>query len=360
MKSDFDPESADGPRSPEAIHDKDVSPSDEQTRTHRWLRTAFRAAGALAILGGGGVAVHAILTRREKKLLKPPGRMIEVSGHMMHLLGTGTGSPTVVLETGTAGYFGIWEWVQHEVGKHTRVVSYDRAGLGFSEKTRGPRDGVSVARELDELLSRAGENPPYILLGHSFGGLLVMEYAHLYPEKTAGLVLADSHHPDQMTRSYELRKSSENFRRFFHTAAAASHFGVMRVADLLSSMTEGLSHNERTRARMFFVSNRHLKASARELDGLNETAEHARSIKDFGAIPMLILSAGEPQVGWVTELQNLHVEMARLSTRGSHQIIRGAEHLNIITRRENAEHVSRAILELVRRCGGPDSGDKYS
>ena len=360
MRSDSDPESVDAVRSSEAIHDKDVSPAAEQTGTYRWLRTAFRAAGALVILGGGGVAVHAILTRREKKLLRPPGRMIEVHGHMMHLLATGAGSPTVVLETGTAGYSGIWERVQHEIEKHTRVVSYDRAGLGFSEKASSPRDAISIARELDELLSRAGENPPYILVGHSFGGLLVMEYAHLYPEKTAGIVLADPHHPDQIKRSYELRKSTENFRRFFHAAAAASHFGIMRVADLLSSMTEGLSQNERTRARMFFVSNRHLKNSARELDTLSETTEQARSIKDFGAIPLLILSAAEPQEAWVTEFQNLHLEMARLSTRGSHRIVPGAEHLNIITRRESAEHVSRAILELVRRYGGPDSGDKYS
>jgi pimeloyl-ACP methyl ester carboxylesterase len=187
-----------------------------------------------------------------------------------------------------------------------------------------------------------------------------MEYAHLYPEKTAGLVLADPHHTDQTKRGYELRKSVDNFRRFFHTAAAASHFGVMRVADLLSTMTQGLSSAERTRARMFFVSNHHLKASARELDAWNETTEQIRAIKDFGAIPLLILSAGEPQAAWVTEFQNLHVEMARLSTRGSHQIVRGAEHLNIVTRRENAGHVSRAILELVRMCGEPDSGDKHS
>src|SRR5215467_7823574 len=166
MTSDFDPESVDGAKSPEAIHDKDISPSDEQPPTYRWLRTAFRAAGALAILGGGGVAVHAILTRREKKHLRPPGRMIEVHGHMMHLLATGTGSPTVVLETGTSGYFGLWEWVQNEVGKHTRVISYDRAGLGFSEKAVGAREAASIARELDELLRRAGENPPYILVGH--------------------------------------------------------------------------------------------------------------------------------------------------------------------------------------------------
>lgn len=352
MQADFDPESVDAIKpSPKGIPDR-TPPPVEQIGMHRWLRTAYKAAGALVVLGGGGVAVHAILTLREKKYLRPPGEMIDVYGHKMHLLATGAGSPTVVLEPGVSGYFGVWEWVQHEVGKHTRVVSYDRAGLGFSEKARGQREAASIARELDELLSHAGENPPYILVGHSFGALLVMEFAHLYPEKTAGLLLVDPHHPDQMKRSSELRKSIDNFRRFFHAAAAASHFGIMRVADLMSSMTEGLSESERARARTFFVSNRHLKASARELDAWNETTKQARAIKDFGAIPLLILSAGEPQDSWVTEFQDLHREMAHLSTRGSHQIIPEAEHLNMVTRRESARRLSRAILELVRTHEG--------
>ena len=353
MQADFDPESIDTDNSTtEVIPDQDVSPVGGQSGMHRWLRTAYKAAGAIAILGGGGVAVHAILSRREKKYLRPPGRLIDVQGHSMHLLATGAGSPTVVLESGAAGYFGLWEWVQQEVGKHTRVVSYDRAGLGFSGKAAGTKDAESIARQLDELLSRAGEKPPYILVGHSFGALLVMEYAHLYPQKTAGLLLADPHHPDQMKRSSELRKSIDNFRRFFHTAAAASHFGVMRVADLLSSMTEGLSESERARARMFFVSNGHLKASARELDAWDETAAQTRLIKDFGATPLLVLSAGQPQAAWVTEFQNLHQEMTRLSTHGSHRIVPGAEHLSIMTRRESGHSMSRAILELIRAHRG--------
>ena len=131
------------------------------------------------------------------------------------------------------------------------------------------------------------ESSIYSRLDITFGALLVMEYAHLYPQKTAGLLLADPHHPDQLKRSSELRESIDDFPEIFHTAAAASYFGVMRVADLLSSMTEGLSESERARARMFFVSNGHLKASARELDAWDETAAQTRSIKDFGAIPLL-------------------------------------------------------------------------
>lgn len=321
------------------------------------IHVLYKAASVLGILGGSAVALHAILTRNEKQRLKPPGRMIEVQGHMMHLLASGTGGPTVVLETGASGYFGAWEWVQQQVADHTRVVSYDRAGLGFSQSAARKRDAATIARELDELLSRSGERPPYILVGHSYGGLLVMEYAHLYPERTAGLVLVDPSHPDQIARNSELRKSMKNLRRFFHFASAASYFGIMRLTEILSRMTEGLSDGERARGRAFFASVRHLKSAARELDAWKETTEQTRSLH-FGEVPLTILSADEPQVPWVRDFQTMHEEMVRLSFRASHHIIPGVEHLNIVTRRENALHVTRAILEVVEHIRSGKSWGK--
>src|SRR5262249_59919780 len=113
--------------------------------------------------------------------------MIEVQGRMMHLLASGTGGPTVLLETGASGYFGAWEWVQQEVAKHTRVVSYDRAGLGFSQSAAGKRDAATLAGEPDEMLNVSGEKAPLILVRPSYGGLLLLEYAHPHPPHTACL-----------------------------------------------------------------------------------------------------------------------------------------------------------------------------
>jgi pimeloyl-ACP methyl ester carboxylesterase len=310
------------------------------------INTFYKAAGVLGILGGSAVALHAALTRKERRRLQPPGRMTEVQGRMMHLLASGTGGPTVVLETGASGYFGAWEWVQQHVASHTRVVSYDRAGLGFSQSAAGKRDAATIVRELDELLSLSGEKPPFILVGHSYGGLFVMEYAHQYPEKTAGLVLVDPSHPDQIDRNSDLDKSMKNFRRFFHLASAGSYFGLMRLTDIFSRMTGGLSDANRALGRTFFASARHLKSAARELDAWKETAEQTRSLH-FGEIPLTILSADEPQVPWVKDFQNMHEEMAGLSSSAVHHIIPGVEHLNMVTRRENSVHVTRAILEVV-------------
>jgi alpha-beta hydrolase superfamily lysophospholipase len=158
---------------------EESSSTEIQPVKHRWLSTAVKGAGVLAILGGGGVVLHAILTHRERRQLTPPGRMVEVDGHQMHMFATGAGGPTVVLETGAAGYFGAWEWVQKKLERQTRVISYDRAGLGFSEKTAGTRDAFSIAKDLDAMLNAAAEQPPYILVGHSLGGLLLLAYAHL-------------------------------------------------------------------------------------------------------------------------------------------------------------------------------------
>lgn len=303
-------------------------------------------AGVLGIMSAGAAVAHAVASRNERRHMNPPGRMVEVQGRRMHVSATGTNGPTVVLETGASGYFGAWEWVQNEVGKHTRVVSYDRKGLGFSESATGKRDAFSLARELDELLSRSGEKPPYILAGHSFGGLLVMAYAHLFPQKTAGLVLVDPSHPEQTARNPVLRKSMQRFRTFLHIASAASHFGVMRLTKTLSAMTEGLSDSERARGRAFLGTSRHLQSTARELDAWKETTDQTRAVQ-FGNLPLIILSADEPQVPWVRDFQIMHEEMRRLSRRASHHIIPGVEHLNLVTRRDHAVHVARAILEVV-------------
>src|SRR5688572_15473428 len=173
----------------------------------KWIKrvwTALGIAGALLALGAGSQLYAA---SDEAQRLRPPGKLIDVHGHKLHLHSTGQGRPTVVLEAGASAFSGVWEWIQPELAKHARVVSYDRAGLGFSESAEGIRDAASVARELDELLKKAGEMPPYVLVGHSYGALFVSVYAELYPQKVAGIVLVDGTHPDQVACSRAMRES---------------------------------------------------------------------------------------------------------------------------------------------------------
>jgi pimeloyl-ACP methyl ester carboxylesterase len=122
----------------------------------------------------------------------PPGRMVNVDGRKLHLNCSGQGSPTVVLEAGLGDSALVWSLVQPTLASTTRVCSYDRSGTAWSHDA-GPQHGLSrAADDLDRLLTISGERPPYVLVGHSWGGWLITVYAHRHLEKVAGIVLVDS------------------------------------------------------------------------------------------------------------------------------------------------------------------------
>lgn len=130
----------------------------------------------------------------------PPGRMVEVGPHRLHLFCLGTGTPTVVLESGLGGFSLEWGEVQRALAKRHRVCSYDRAGYGWSDPGPAPRTVETLTEELHRLLERALEPAPYLLVGHSFGGYIVQLFAKRHPDLVAGLVLVDSSHPRQFSR----------------------------------------------------------------------------------------------------------------------------------------------------------------
>ena len=127
----------------------------------------------------------------DAKAYPPPGQMVDVGGYRLHINCTGSGSPTVVIESGWGDSSASWGWVQPEVAKTTRICTYDRAGMGWSEASPEPRTAREFAKELHTLLAKANEPGPYVLVGHSMGGYTVRVYAHDYPEEVAGLVLID-------------------------------------------------------------------------------------------------------------------------------------------------------------------------
>jgi len=121
-----------------------------------------------------------------------PGQLVDVGGFRLNLYCMGTGSPTVVFDSGWEDWAPAWSTVQPKIAKWTRACSYDRAGAGFSEPGPTPRTSLRIAAELHTALHRSGIDPPYILVGNAFGGDNQRVFADLYMDEVAGLVMDDA------------------------------------------------------------------------------------------------------------------------------------------------------------------------
>ena len=164
----------------------------------RIWRPLLGLVGALLALAVAGAIYQAIATELAERAYPPPGEMVDVGGYSLHINCVGQGSPTVVLDAGSGGFSAQWVRVQREVSGTTRVCSYDRAGMGWSEMGPEPRDARQISSELHTLLGKAGIEGPYVLVGHSFGGMYMQTYAARYPDEVAGVALVDSStDPDQ-------------------------------------------------------------------------------------------------------------------------------------------------------------------
>jgi hypothetical protein len=168
-----------------------------RSRSRRWLLYPVMAMMALVAVGGGYETVSGALDED----FPMPGQLIDVGGHSLHLNCRGSGSPTVILEPGAGGISSTLAWITPAVARDTRVCVYDRAGRGWSEPADGPQDGAQIANDLHTLLERAHVPGPYVMAGHSFGGLYVLAFAARYPDEVAGLVLLDSTEPGSAATS---------------------------------------------------------------------------------------------------------------------------------------------------------------
>lgn len=167
------------------------SPITKRRRRSRWLVWSGRLILILIALALLGATYQAIATWRDTRAFPPPGQLVDVGGYKLHLYCLGTGSPTVVTENGLGGSAPDWSLVQPAVSQTTRICSYDRAGSGWSETGPAPRTSRQISTELHTLLTKAGLAGPYVLVGHSAGGMHAQVYASAYPADVVGLVLVD-------------------------------------------------------------------------------------------------------------------------------------------------------------------------
>jgi pimeloyl-ACP methyl ester carboxylesterase len=191
--------------------------------------------------------------------------MVDVGGYSLHINCVGQGSPTVLLDGGSGEMSADWVWVQQEVSDTTRVCAYDRAGMGWSEMGPEPRDAGQIPSELHTLLSKAGIEGPYVLVGHSFGGMYMQMYAARYPDEVAGVALVDSPtEPDQFSPRSEARDGDEPQEQSFAVVSLLARLGVVRLLSKLDPAPPELPPRQRAQIDALAPSTRQVRTSAGE------------------------------------------------------------------------------------------------
>lgn len=313
-------------------------------------RAIFGVGAVAAALMASGSIYQFLATAWTRRRRLPPGRMVDVDGIPLHVREQGWGGPTVVLEAGLTSMSAQWAWVQPAVARFTRVVSYDRAGLGFSGPSDAPRDARGTAERLHSLLANAHIPGPYILAGHSLGGLFARMFAHLYRDEVVGLVLLDAVHPDERQRWGHA--SDWQHRLFFGELTVASYLarvGVPRLSGYRSHITDGLPKQAADELRELACMNSHMDATALEAAGFDTMCDQVRAEGGLGTLPLAVISGEFWQDGWHQQWHELQRELPGLSSDSTFEMVRGSNHTSLITHREQAMVTVRAIRRLVKR-----------
>ena len=293
-----------------------------------------------------------------------PGNFYSVDGRQMHIYCSGTGSPTVVMEAGASSAWLTWRRVQPELSQFTHVCTYDRAGHGWSEPRPGPRDAEAIARELHALLDRAGVQRPFVMAGHSAGGLYVREYAREFPTELAGVVLIDSSSPQQIDelpgwrRSYEADKRDFGHEHRWQELRVWSGWerlmGRCRVAPS-KQLEHFVGQFDAMMCRPAYVG-----GDESEFMYFETTCKEAARLTGFGNVPLLIISQDpdrrreEMTANAIAQLpvwareQEISKALSPLSWR---VIARGSGHM---VQQERPDVVVAEMTQLIRYLrGGP-------
>src|SRR5215218_2986324 len=308
-----------------------------------WVRRGlvWLIAGVLA-LAVMGTIYQAVATQIDQRTYPPPGKLVDVGDHSLHINCLGEGSPTVILEAANLGMSAHWTRVQQQVAQTTRVCAYDRAGLGWSEPGPEPRDARQVSGELHTLLKGAGTERPYVLVGHSYGGLYARMYAARYPNQVSGVVLVDSSHPEQFTRSAEGRAMYEQTRRMGAFIPWLTRLGVIRLINFYPAHPD-LPSQQRAQIEAFNSSTQQVVTTVEEFRATPETSAQVRATGSLGDKPLAVLSAGEQSSGWL-EMQG---ELASLSSNSIHHVVEGATHESLLYDKGDSQVTSAASEQVV-------------
>lgn len=314
----------------------------------RWMLYPVIAVTAIAAVGGGFHTVTQAIDQATAEAR--PGQLIDVGDHRLFLSCTGSGEPTVILEPGLGGTSAAWGWIAPTVAAHTRVCVYDRAGRGRSEPAPEPQDGDQIATDLHTLLERAGVTGPLVVVGHSLGGLYVLDYAARYPQQVAGMVLVDATPPTAFTSLPDYPAIFDMLTTMTGMSPGLARLGVTQLVNGLSDAE--LPSPARDQVRADSSTAGQARSERDELAMVPTMMARAGAVTDLGDLPLSVLTASvDTQTGWLTA----QTDLAALSGNSVHQVVAGAGHQSLLDNQSDAAIVSRAIAMVVdaARTGTP-------
>ncbi|OFW38602.1 MAG: hypothetical protein A3F70_05460 [Acidobacteria bacterium RIFCSPLOWO2_12_FULL_67_14] len=262
----------------------------------RVRRTLLSAAGVLVFLMLAGATYQGAATALERRQFPRPGGLFDIGDRQLHLHCLGDGSPTVVLEAPAAGMSAAWGWVQPELASRTRVCSYDRAGLGWSEAGSRMYEPTAVAEQLHTLLERGGEHGPFVIAGQGLGAAFATLFAARFGGEVAGLVLID------VPPAAADRTAARRTNRLFALSPWLARAGVLRATRLLSNRARGLPEPSAGALRAFLNRPDHLTRASRELARWDDTVAMAQSASLSGDLPVVrVDAAGAERLAFLTD-----------------------------------------------------------
>jgi pimeloyl-ACP methyl ester carboxylesterase len=308
----------------------------------RWTKRALIGLGGLLVVTAlMGATYQWIATRRDLAASPPPGRLVDVGGHRLHLWCTGSGSPAVILENGLGGSSAAWGYVQPEVARFTQVCSYDHAGMGYSDPGPSPRTTRRIVHELARLLDRSGIRGPVVLVGASLGGFTVRVFASDHAPRVAGLVLVDASHEDQ----------EMDVPRMAPLMPLLASAGVLRLAGMsLGLDPASLAPSVRGFARATRFRTAGYRAAVDEFMHARESAAEVKATRRQLTIPVVVVTAGRgADAAW----RALQADQVALSQRGCQVVAEESGHVVAV---DQPHVVVEAIRATVSAARGNDVG----
>lgn len=261
----------------------------------------------------------------------------EINGRSQYLSCLGEGSPTIIIDAGMGEWSLHWLGVQAQLGEVTRTCVYDRAGYGYSEMSDVPRDAQNIVDELHTLLMTREIEPPYVLLGHSLGGVHMRVFAHQYPDETTALVLVDSPNAEHVLPKEVRQFMEESYAQFPELAEIAAQ-GFMQAEQMpvppYMPDELALQYQEQIATESFFAT------LYGEYVALDKSMEQIADLNDFGDLPILVIAAGLPDDLLPAELMEVTATEHFLSwLPGQHSLTDLSSNSQIIIAEDSRHHI---------------------